>query len=116
MDNDIIEKPEEISQDSKNLALLLWVGTIFLNFIPGLIFYLTKKDDEYLTSQAIEALNWSITVILAYCVALVLVLIVIGAILFPLIGLCHMIFCIMGAVACSEGKPYRTPFAIRLMK
>ena len=32
MDNDILEKPEEISQDSKNLALMLWVGTIFLNF------------------------------------------------------------------------------------
>ena len=116
MDKDIIEPPSEISQDSKNLALILWIGTIFLGFIPGLILYLTKKDDSYVLEQAIEALNWSITVILGYCAALVLMVIFIGALLFPLIWLCHMIFCIMGALACAEGKSFRTPFALRLMK
>lgn len=116
MDNDLIEPPTETSQDSKNLALILWIGTIFLGFLPGLILYLTKKDDSYVLDQAIEALNWSITVILGYCAALVLVVIFIGALLFPLIGLCHMIFCIMGALACADGKNYRTPYALRLMK
>lgn len=116
MDNNVIENAGEISQESKNLALLLWIGTIILGFIPGLVFYLTKKEDSYLIDQSIEALNWSITVIIAYSVAVALTLILIGAIFFPLIGLCHLVFCLMGAVATSNGKPFRTPFAIRLMK
>lgn len=27
-----------VTQDSKNLALLTWIGTLFLWFIPGLFF------------------------------------------------------------------------------
>ena len=116
MDKDIIEQGKEPSQDSKNLALMLWIGTIFLGFIPGLVFYLTKKDDTYVLEQSIEALNWSITAIIAYSVAVVLSVIVIGALFFPIIGLCHLIFCLMGAFATSKGEHYQTPFALRLMK
>ena len=34
-----------VSQDTKNLAMLIWIGSIFLGFIPSLIAYLVKKDD-----------------------------------------------------------------------
>lgn len=44
MDNEIIES---VSQETKNIALLTWVGTIFFGFIPGLVLYLVKKDDLY---------------------------------------------------------------------
>lgn len=116
MDKDIVEQSKETSQDSKNLALMIWIGTIFLGFIPGLVFYLTKKDDAYVLEQSVEALNWSITVIIAYSIAAVLTFIYIGALFFPLIGLCHLVFCLMGAFATSKGEHYKTPFALRLMK
>jgi hypothetical protein len=32
------------------------------------------------------------------------------------VGICHLVFCIMGAVAVSSGKSFRAPFAIRLLK
>jgi uncharacterized Tic20 family protein len=32
------------------------------------------------------------------------------------VGICHLVFCIMGAVAASSGKAFRVPFAIRLVK
>ncbi|HUL81601.1 MAG TPA: DUF4870 domain-containing protein, partial [Gammaproteobacteria bacterium] len=49
--------------ESRNIAVLVWVGTIFFGFIPSLIVYLIKKDDAYVLDQSKEALNWSITVI-----------------------------------------------------
>ena len=107
---------EDISQDTKNIALLIWLGTTFLGFIPSLIAYLIKKDDAYLLDQSKEALNWAITVAIAYFIALILSAVVIGAFLFPLIGLCHLIFCIMGAVAVSKGEVFRVPFGLRLIK
>ena len=106
----------DVSQDSKNFALLIWVGTIFFGFIPGLVFYLIKKDDPYALDQAKEALNWSITAIIGYCAGLILTFILIGVLVIVAVGICHLVFCIMGAVKASEGKPYRAPFSLRLIK
>lgn len=110
------EITEGISQDSKNIALMTWIGTLFFGFIPGLILYLVKKDDPYILDQAKEALNWSITAIIGYFVGVVLTFIVIGVVVMMVVGICHVVFCIMGALATSKGKPFRAPFAVRLIK
>jgi uncharacterized protein len=104
------------SKDSTNFAVLLWIGTLFLSFIPSLIVYLTKKDDAYITDQATEALNWSITTVIIYFAGIVLAFVLIGFLVFAALGICHLVFCIMGAVAASNGKPFRAPFALRLLK
>ncbi|WP_261843933.1 DUF4870 domain-containing protein [Aliamphritea ceti] len=116
MENGAVQDVNEVSQDGKNMALLSWIGTFFLGFIPGLILYLIKTDDAYVQDQSKESLNWSITAMIGYFVAFLLSFIVIGVFLIPVIGLCHLIFCIMGAVAASKGKAFRVPFAIRLIK
>jgi uncharacterized Tic20 family protein len=108
--------PSGETQESRNIALLVWIGTIFFGFIPGLIVYLIKKDDAYANDQSKEALNWSITAIIGYCAGIILSFIVIGVIIFPIVGIAHLVFCIMGAVAGSSGKPFRVPFALRLVK
>src|SRR5262245_25537564 len=105
-----------ISQDSKNTALLIWIGTIVLGFIPSLIVYLIKKDDPYVLDQSKEALNWSITATIAGFICGMLVFVLIGFLLLPILWLCNLIFCIMGAIAASNGQPFRVPFAIRLLK
>lgn len=116
MEDGAVQNVNEVSQDAKNMALLSWIGTFFLGFIPGLILYLIKTDDAYVQDQSKESLNWSITAMIGYFVAFLLSFIVIGVFLIPVIGLCHLIFCIMGAVAASKGKAFRVPFAIRLIK
>ncbi|WP_201535282.1 DUF4870 domain-containing protein [Psychrobacter ciconiae] len=103
-----------ITQDSKNLALLNWLGCLFFGFIPPLILFLVKKDDAYVQSQAKEALNWSITFFLTY-IGLWVAAMMIGFILafiwaplafipmlfLALFGFSHLIFCVMGAIAKS---------------
>jgi uncharacterized Tic20 family protein len=108
--------PPAPSQDSKNLALLCWLGSTLLGFIPGLAFYLVKKDDDYVQDQAKEALNWSITFFLLLVVGKVLSIILVGFLVIGAAWLCHLLFCIMGAVAASDGKPFRVPFALRLIQ
>jgi uncharacterized protein len=108
--------PEAVSQDSRNIALLVWIGTIFFGFIPGLIVYLIKKDDPYAVDQSKEALNWSITAIIGYCAGVILTFILIGVLVMLIVAICHLVFCVMGAIAGSSGKPFRVPFAIRLVK
>ena len=107
---------QTVSQDSKNLALIVWIGTLFFGFIPGLIVYLTKKDDAYAMDQAKEALNWSITAIIGYIAGTILSLILIGFLVLIAVGICQLAFCIMGAIAATSGKEFRVPFALRLIK
>jgi hypothetical protein len=108
--------PEGTSQESRNVALLVWIGTIFFGFIPGLIVYLIKTDDPYAVDQSKEALNWSITAIIGYAAGIVLTFILIGILVIFVVGIAHLVFCVMGAIAGSSGKPFRVPFAIRLIK
>lgn len=106
----------EISQDSKNMALLCWIGTIFFGFIPSLILYLVKEDDEYVREQSKEALNWSITAAIGYFIAFILTFILIGFLFTIALGICHLVFCIMGAIATSKGDAFRVPYTLRLIK
>ena len=116
MQDNEFQQISTVSQEAKNVALLAWLGTLCFGFISGLLFYLLKNDDAYAQEQSKEALNWSITTMIGYAVAGVLSIIVIGLALFPIIGICHLVFCIMGAVAASKGESFRVPFAIRLIK
>jgi hypothetical protein len=105
-----------VTQESTNMALLLWIGTLFFGFIPGLVLYLVKKDDAYVLDQSKEALNWSITAAIAYAAGAILTMILIGIVVLIAVAIAHVVFCIMGAVACSKGNAFRVPFTLRLLK
>jgi uncharacterized protein len=113
-----METPTQVTvaQESRNTGVLIWIGTIFLGFIPGFIVFLVKKDDAYVQEQAKEALNWSITAIIGYIAGVILAFVIIGMLVIAAVGICHLVFCIMGAVATSKGQNFRVPFALRLIK
>jgi uncharacterized Tic20 family protein len=110
------ELPVASSQDSRNMALLVWIATIFLAFVPGLIVYLVKKDDPFLLDQGKESLNWSITAGIIYFVGMLLTVVLIGIFVMWAIGVVHLIICVLGAISCSNGNAYRAPFALRLIR
>jgi uncharacterized Tic20 family protein len=104
------------SSDEKNIAVLTHLGGIFFCIFPGLIVWLLKKDDSpYLASQAREALNFQITVLLAYFVSWVLAFILIGFLLMGIIWLANIILSILAAVAVSKGESYQYPLTLRLI-
>jgi len=116
MNNKVTKEIFNISQESKNIALLIWVGTLFFGFIPGLILYLLRKDDAYIEDQSKEALNWSITVLIATFIGSILTFILVGFLMYFVIFSINIIFCLMGVLATYNGQVFRVPFAIRLLK
>lgn len=102
--------------DEKNIAVVTHITGIFFSIFPGLIVWLLKKDESpYISEQAREALNFQITLLIAYLIAGVLVFILIGFLLFFLIWLANILFSIMAAVAASKGENYRYPLSLRLI-
>jgi uncharacterized Tic20 family protein len=107
------------AQEDKTLALLTHLSGIILSFIVPLVIWLTNKDKPdkgWLNDQAKEALNFQITIAIAYVICMVLAVIIIGGLLAPVVWLINLIFCILAGVKANEGTAYRYPFAIRLIK
>lgn len=109
------EITSEVSSNDKNLAVLTHLGGILFSFIPSLIVWLLKKDNAYVSEQAREALNFQITVLIAWVVSYILMFILIGFLLMAFVWLGNIILCILAAVATSKGETYRYPFTLRLI-
>ena len=106
----------DISSDDKNIVVLTHLGGILFSFLPGLIVWLLKKDDNaYIGENAREALNFQITLMIAYFISWILAFILIGFVLIGVLWLANIIFSIMAAVATSKGESYRYPIALRLI-
>ncbi|MHB1633540.1 MAG: DUF4870 domain-containing protein, partial [Acidithiobacillus sp.] len=65
--------------------------------------------------QSKEALNFQITVLIAYVVASILSTLLIGMLIFPLIFMVNLIFCVLAAIKASNGEVYRYPLTLRLL-
>ena len=92
-------------------------------FIGPLIIWLVKKDTmPFVNDQGKEALNFNITVAIAFLALLLLSIMTFGIGLFlaiPLsviIGIAWLVFTIIAAIKANEGVRYRYPFTLRLIK
>ena len=107
------------TQEDRTLAMLTHLSGIILGFIVPLVIWLTNKDKSdkgWLNDQAREALNFQITIAIAWVVAIVLSAVAIGFLLYPVIWIGNLILCILAGIKANEGVAYRYPFALRLIK
>ncbi len=102
------------TSDEKTFAILAHILTFIAPLIAPLIIYLIKKDEsKFVSYHAKESLNFQITMMIA---ALILVMTVIGILLVWLVGLAVLVFVILATIKASEGKLYKYPFTLRLIK
>jgi hypothetical protein len=99
-----------------------WAGNIGF-FIGPLVIWLMKKDTmPFVNDQAKEALNFAITVSIAFVALWILTVMTLGvgflltAPIMLIIGVTALVFVIIAAMKANEGIAYRYPFALRLVK
>lgn len=105
-------------QEDRTIALITHLSGIIASFIVPLIIWLINKDKpekSWITGQAKEALNFQITIVLAWFVAIVLSFVAIGFLLYPVIWIGNLVFCILAGVAANKGEDYRYPVTLRLI-
>ena len=102
------------TSDEKTMALLAHVLTFVAWLIPPLVIYLIKKDEStFVREHAKESMNFQITIAI---VCILLVITVIGIILLWVVGIASLVLRIVATIKASEGKMYRYPLTIRLIK
>ncbi|WP_010523747.1 DUF4870 domain-containing protein [Nesterenkonia sp. F] len=92
------------------------LGGIIAWFIPALVIWLVFRErSRMVADHAKEALNFQITVTIAYVVGWVLTIILIGPLISLAAWVCTIVFGILAAVAANKRQPYRYPVSIRFI-
>lgn len=104
----------DASQDSRNMAVLMFILSIFFWILPALVMFLVKKDDRFVYENSVELLNFGITVTIAYFVLMFIP--ILGWLAIMVIGIAALVMLIMAAMKAQKGELYTFPFALRLIK
>ena len=103
--------------DARMWSIFAHLGGTFLSFIVPLVIYLVFKDrDPFVREHSSAALNFHLTLFIAYLVSAILILVLIGLILIPLLAICALVFTIMASVAANDGREYTYPLAIQFVR
>lgn len=109
--------PQPLSPaDEKLWSTLVHVGGILFGFLPAVIGYLLLKDrGPFVRAHTATALNFQITLAIAYAIGIVTSLIAIGFLLIIAVSIVSLIFSIIAAVAANRGEYYTYPIAIKFV-
>lgn len=119
---DILGSEEQVtygtpSQDEKTMAILSHVLTLVAGFIAPLVIFLVKKDEsKFVSDHAKESLNFQISLCIYFFISLLLMLVLIGVLMMIVLGFAALVLVIIATIKASEGKIYRYPFTIRLIR
>jgi hypothetical protein len=107
------------NSDERILAILSHILAIVpgIGILGPLVIYLVKKDDSgFVAANAKESLNFQLTIIIAYIIGFILLVILIGIFLLWIIGILNTVLVIVATIKASENKIYRYPFNMRLIR
>lgn len=118
----IHDNPYQVSQplspsDEKLWSNLVHLGGIFFNFLPALIGYILLKDrGPFVHQHTATALNFQLTLVIAYVVGTITSLLLIGFLILGAAFIANIVFSILAAIAASNGQYYEYPLAIKFIK
>ena len=111
------QAPSQLSPaDEKLWATLIHIGGIIFSFLPALIGYIVLKDrGPFIRAHSATALNFQITIAIAYFVGGILTVIGIGVLILAAAGILNIVFSIIAAVAANKGEWYSYPLTIKFL-
>jgi uncharacterized Tic20 family protein len=103
--------------DEKLWSTLTHIGGIFFAFLVPLITYLVFKDrGAFVRHHTAQALNFQLTLLIAWVVSGILTLVLIGIVMLVVVAIISIVFPILAAVAANKGEWYRYPLTIPFLK
>jgi uncharacterized protein len=113
-----------ISSDARTWTILCHASALAGFFVPGvghilgpLVVWLAKRTDSAeIDAHGKESLNFQISMLIYALISGILCLILIGFLLLAILHLLNLVLVIVASIQASEGKLYRYPITIRLIK
>lgn len=102
--------------DEKLWATLVHLGGLFFGFLAPLLGYLILKDrGPFIRAHTATALNFQLTLLIAYIAGMILTLVFIGMLILLAAYVLAIVFAIIAAVRANQGQWYQYPLAIRFV-
>lgn len=110
-------QPAPMRPDEEKLwAIGAHLGPIVLGFVAPLVVWLVHKDrSAFLDRQGKEALNMQISYLVYGLLAGLSVILLVGFILLPLVGLAWIVLMVVATIKVANFEDYRYPFIFRLI-
>jgi len=112
------------SSEERNWAVFAHLGGFALYLlgfalghilVPLVIWLLKREESAFIGSNALEALNFQISVTLYSLVVGALCFVLVGFVLIPVLMGFHIVFMIIASMKASQGESYRYPWTLRLL-
>lgn len=110
------------SQEERNMAMLCHFAAFSGFFIPfgmvlgPLVVWLLKRDSsEFIDAHGKEAVNFQITMLIAFVISGALAFILIGIPLLVGLAIFELIVVIIAGIKASEGSHYQYPFSLKII-
>ena len=121
------EQPQQIesqpTKDERTWAMLSHFSSLcmfifpFGNILAPLIIWLIKKDEmPFVEDQAKEVLNFQISMTIYFIGSIILIIVLIGIPILIVLGIFNVIITIIAGIKANDGKSYRYPINLRLIK
>ncbi|MEG9298012.1 DUF4870 domain-containing protein [Mangrovibacillus sp. Mu-81] len=105
------------TKDERLMAALIYVSSFFTVFIGPVIIWLLKKDESgFVDHHGKEYLNFLISYTIYGIISSILIIVLIGLVIAPIVGILAIIFTILAAIKAYEGEHYRIPTVIHFFK
>jgi len=114
----------ELTNDERMWAMLChlsgfagYFGVVpFASIIGPLIIWLLKRDaSQFVDFHGKEALNFQITMSIAYAITIALCFVLIGFFILPFLGIWLIVLVVIAAIKASNGEYFRYPLTMRLV-
>ncbi|MBY0176397.1 DUF4870 domain-containing protein [Curtobacterium herbarum] len=104
-------------EDQRLWATLTHVGGIFSNVLVPVIAYFVLRDrGNFVREHARAALNFHITMAIAYFAGVLTSVLGIGILVIAATGIVSIVFGVLAALAANQGQFYRYPLSIEFLK
>ncbi len=81
--------------------------------VPVLLWQMWKDKSAFLDEQGKKAVNFQLTMTIAFAVSAIFTIILIGLVMMPAVWLASVVCTILAAVKTSNGENYEYPFSIK---
>lgn len=86
----------------------------FGNLLGPLVVWVIKKDEHpFIDDQGKEAVNFQLTMTIAYITSIILIFVLIGFLLLAILCIYSIVMVIIASIKSYEGESYRYPLTIR---
>ena len=105
-------------------ALVAVIVTGFLGWVPPLIIMQTRGRDSFVRNEAVESLNFQLSLLIVNFGSIFLIIVLIWTIIVPIlvgisivaIDIAALVLMILASVSGNRGEPYRYPLNFRMVK